>query len=186
MATDLQTRKIDASFRHIDADGNGYIERDDLLGLGARLLAGFGLSPASETGNTVVERFDALWRTLVETADADRDGRISPREYRASMIGSFVDGDRFDTVFHPAIKAVVDIIDSDSDGLIDREEFRLFHEAFGRSDEDVEIAFARLDRDGDGRLTDHELLSAARDYYTSADPSAVGNALFGELPAPSP
>jgi Ca2+-binding EF-hand superfamily protein len=57
------------------------------------------------------------------------------------------------------------------------------HEAFGQSEQDCEHAFAALDLDGDGVLSREELLRAARDYYTSDDPSAIGNLLFGRLPA---
>lgn len=37
---------------------NGTITRDDLQGLGARLLAGFGASPAGARGRRVADSFD--------------------------------------------------------------------------------------------------------------------------------
>ncbi|MFC4117073.1 EF-hand domain-containing protein [Nonomuraea zeae] len=183
MATDLQALKIDRSFSYIDVDGNGVITRDDLQGLGARLLAGFGASPAGPKGRQVADSFDSLWDTLAVAADLDRDSRITPDEYRASVIASFIDGDRFEPVFRPAIEAVLTVADTDGDGHIQPHEFQLVHEAFGRSEEDSKHAFAALDLDGDGVLSCDELLHAARDYYTSADPSAIGNLLFGRLSA---
>jgi Ca2+-binding EF-hand superfamily protein len=182
MATDLQVLKIDRSFSYIDADGNGAITRDDLQGLGARLLAGFGASPAGAQGRRVADSFDRLWDTLADMADLDRDGRITPDEYRSSVVSSFIDGDRFEPVFRPAIEAVLAVADTDGDGLLQPQEFLLVHEAFGRSEQDSEYAFAALDLDGDGALGCAELLHAVRDYYTSADPNAIGNLMFGRLP----
>ncbi len=182
MATDLQVLKIDRSFTYIDADGNGAITRDDLQGLGARLLAGFGTSPAGEQGRRVADSFDRLWDTLADAVDLDRDGRITPDEYRSSAVSSFIEGDRFEPVFRPAIEAVLAVADTDGDGLVEPQEFLLVHEAFGRSEQDSDYAFAALDLDGDGALGCGELLHAVRDYYTSADPNAIGNLLFGRLP----
>ena len=183
MATDLQVLKIDRSFTYIDVDGNGIITRDDLQGLGARLLAGFGASPAGTQGRRVADSFDSLWDTIAAAADLNRDSRITPDEYRSSLIASFIDGDRFEPIFRPAIDAVLALADTDGDGLIQPQEFQLIHEAFGRSEQDTEQAFAALDLDGDGALSRGELLHAVRDYYTSAEPSAIGNLLFGRLPA---
>jgi hypothetical protein len=44
-----------------------------------------------------------------------------------------------------------------------------------------EAAFAALDLNADGALSVEELVQATREYYTSPDPSALGNNLFGPL-----
>jgi Ca2+-binding EF-hand superfamily protein len=53
--------------------------------------------------------------------------------------------------------------------------------AFGTPSEDVEAAFDRLDLDQDGNISVTELVEAARQYYTSTDPDAAGNWLFGPI-----
>lgn len=110
----------------------------------------------------------------------NNDGRLSRDEFERSMVTNFVDGDRFDTLFEPAARAVVRALDLDGDGQVDRQEFKVFQDAFGRSETHCATAFGKLDRDGDGQLTVGELPAATREYYTSADPDAVGNFLFGE------
>lgn len=179
MATDLQLRKISNSFRHIDVDNSGSAALEDMQGLGARLLTGLGISPASDRGRAVLDSFDTFWDGLLTVAD-DNDGRLSRDEFERSMVVNFVDGDRFDTLFEPAARAVVTALDLDGDGQVDRQEFQVFQDAFGRSETHCATAFGKLDRDGDGQLTVGELLAATREYYTSADPDAVGNFLFGE------
>lgn len=42
MSLELLNHKLDRAFGHMDVNGNGSIERGDLLGLGARILVGFG------------------------------------------------------------------------------------------------------------------------------------------------
>ena len=50
--TSLQDRKLDPAFAHLDVDGDGQIEHEDVLALGARLLIGFGEAPTSTRAAT--------------------------------------------------------------------------------------------------------------------------------------
>ena len=181
VAIDLLNHKLDRAFDHIDAGGEGVIEREDLLGLGARLLVGFGESPTSVTGSGLVDGFDGIWSTLSGALGRDADSRISREEFRSGMTGAFVEGDQYDTVFRPATVAVADLCDDDGDGLIGPREFRTLLSAFGTAYDDVDEAFDRLDRASRGALTVDELIVAAWQYYVSDDPSAAGNWLFGPL-----
>ncbi|MET9340933.1 EF-hand domain-containing protein [Nonomuraea sp. NPDC003804] len=181
MSTELRKHKLDRAFTHIDVDGRGQIERDDLLGLGARLLVGFGESPTSVVGDRLVRSFDAIWSALTAELGRDNDAWISNAEFHAGMTGAFVEGDMFEPVFRPAATAVAELCDGDHDGRIGVAEFRVLLSAFGTAYDDVDEAFDRLDRDRDGELGLAELVEAVRQYYTGDDPHAVGNWLFGPL-----
>ncbi|MEW9548875.1 EF-hand domain-containing protein [Nonomuraea sp. NPDC050783] len=181
MAIDLLSHKLDRAFDHIDANRNGVVEREDLLGLGARILVGFGESPTSVTGASLVESFDGIWSTLARTLDRDGDSGISRPDFRSAMLSAFVTGDHYEPVFRPAAVAVAELCDGDRDGEIRPGEFRTMLSAFGVAYDDVDEAFDRLDREGRGTLTVAELVAATSDYYRSADPNAAGNWLFGPL-----
>ncbi|NUT31973.1 MAG: hypothetical protein HOV79_02755 [Hamadaea sp.] len=181
MATDLQIEKLDRAFDHIDANHSGEIERDDLLGLGSRVLLGFGEAPTSTKGKQLLDRFDELWTEILAHADGDGSGAISPSEFRAAMISAYIEGRKFDKSFRPAAVAIAALCDHDGDGAIGMNEFQILQSAFGTGDGDAVSAFQRLDTDGNGTLSVDELVQAAHDYYIGEDPKAPGNSLFGPL-----
>ncbi|WP_431892907.1 EF-hand domain-containing protein [Nonomuraea sp. bgisy101] len=181
MGAELRKHKLDRAFTHIDVNNRGQIERDDLLGLGARLLVGFGESPTSVVGDRLVRSFDGIWSTLSAELGRDNDAWISNPEFHAGMTSAFIDGDLYDPVFEPAATAAAELCDGDGDGRIAVPEFRVLLTAFGTAYDDVDEAFDRLDRDRDGVLGVKELVEAVRQYYTGDDPHAVGNWLFGPL-----
>lgn len=180
MSIDLRDHKLDRAFGHLDVNGGGEIEREDMLGLGARLLVGFGESPTSLTGRRLVDGLDGVWTALATAVDRDSDTRLTGADFRAGMTSAFVDGG-FDGVLRPAAEAVAALCDQDGDGRIEPREFRLMLSAFGIAHDDVTEAFDRLDDDRDGTLTVPELVEAVRQYYTGDDPHAAGNWLFGPL-----
>ena len=53
--------------------------------------------------------------------------------------------------------------------------------AFGTRPDDADTSFVLLDHDHNGALSVDELVTAAHEYYTSADPKAPGNSLYGPL-----
>lgn len=139
-------------------------------------------------GQRLLGAFDRFWDTLAAHCDADRDGRITPAEYREGMLTTFVDGEHFDPVFLPAAAALVTVADHDEDGTVDRSEFQTLEGVMGIAEADSLAAFEHLDTNGDGVLEIEEYLVAIRDYYTSSDPDAPGNWLYGpafQLPAVS-
>ncbi|TDV56554.1 EF-hand domain-containing protein [Actinophytocola oryzae] len=181
MTTQLQERKLDRAFNQLDLDGDGQIEHEDLMGLGARILVAFGESPTSTAGRRIIDRLDVVWDTLRSEVDADQDGQISLSEFRSGMTSAFIDGPKFDSAFRPGLDAVLELCDTDKDGLLSHQEFRALQQAFGTGPDHIDAAFERLDANGDGRLDLDELVAAVREYYTGDDPDAPGTWFFGPL-----
>jgi len=179
--TELRARKLSRAFAHLDVDGDRQIERQDVLALGARLLIGFGEAPTSAKGKQLIETLDAVWDALLAELGLGPDGRLSSDGFGRAMTAAFVDGTQADPVLRPAIDAVVRLCDGDDDGAVGLDELRTLHEAFGHDGDEAEVALARLAVDGRGQLTVDGLAAAALDYYTSDDPDAAGNWLFGAL-----
>lgn len=106
MTTELQILKLDRAFDQLDVNNNGQLERDDLVGLGSRMILGFGQSPTSAKGKEVLDGFDTFWNRLAADANVDRDDALSPAEFRDAMISAYIEGNAFDVSFRPVAQAV--------------------------------------------------------------------------------
>ncbi|WP_327381618.1 hypothetical protein [Streptomyces sp. NBC_01207] len=68
----------------------------------------------------------------------------------------------------------------DDDGLIGLDEYLLLSQAIGGVPaQQMKEAFHRLDRDGNGTLDPAEIDAAVVEFFTSDDPNAPGNWLYG-------
>ncbi|MCX4693258.1 EF-hand domain-containing protein [Streptomyces sp. NBC_01408] len=184
MTTDLLDRKLERAFTHLDADGSGGIDEHDIIALGSRLLSALAEPADSPKATQVMTGLVGFWQELFTELDLDRDGKVTPEEYKLGMTRLYADGGpAYDRSFRPMMEAFLTVVDTDGDGRISPEEFHKGQEAFDTrlSFTDTETLFRRIDTDGDGTLSVDELLAAVREYYTGTDEEAPGNLLFGEL-----
>ena len=182
MITELQARKLDRAFAHLDVDKNGTIEYQDLIDLASRLLSAFDTPPGSPKGQAILDSFEGFWDAMVAAADTDGDRRLTPEEWRNGMTGAFIERDGgFDQAMRPAVRAVIALQDRNGDGLVSVDEFRVMQSAFGTPDAEIEEAFRRIDTDENGTLSLDELAEAARQFYIGSDESAAGNWFFGAI-----
>jgi Ca2+-binding EF-hand superfamily protein len=170
--------RIDATFAHYDVNRNGVIELADFYALADRLLKAFGEPASSELGRELVEAYDGFWDILVEHCDADRDGRISPREYQEAMVVAFVDGGAFDVVFPEIAESLLGIADTNGDGRVDSAEFAVLLKARGLTEAECGLAFTHIDTDGDGSISVQEYVAAVKDYYTNPAVDTPGSWLY--------
>jgi len=181
MLTEFQRRKVDRSFRHFDVNADGFIDVRD----GGKLAQAYinGLGPTDPFVQLAVhERVEVYYKQLARGLDANKDGRISPTEFRDIFDREIVaPADGFHRYLRPLVDVVFTCCDMDGDGRIDRREFVSMQKLLGTADVAAAAAFRRLDTDGDGRISRQEFAAAAQDYYTGDDPDGLGAALFGEV-----
>ncbi|MFJ9520580.1 EF-hand domain-containing protein [Kitasatospora sp. NPDC101801] len=177
---DALDRKIDLCFGQVDLDRNGLVDASDVLGLAARTIAASGEDFDSPKAVAMLTAAQAWWRALVADLDTNRDRKIQRHEYRAGMRLLAEAPGAFDDVLRPMALAVFALMDRNGDGVISAAEFWDFQRAFGSSEAAARFAFEKLDTDRNGVLSEAEVLSAFRGFYTSTDPDQVGNHLFGD------
>ncbi|GAU70890.1 hypothetical protein SSP35_23_00800 [Streptomyces sp. NBRC 110611] len=179
---DLLERKIDVCFGHVDVDGDGFFDSADVMAMAARIITFQEIPFGSEKALGLFAGFQEFMQNILAHLDVDGDGRISPEEWRKGIIGVFGEKpEEFDALFRPLAQAIWRVCDRDDDGTVSAEEFRCFQKAVGSSEKNQQLAFEKLDINGDGSLSVDEILSAYREYYTSRDPAARGNWLYGDV-----
>ncbi|MEJ3657832.1 EF-hand domain-containing protein [Actinomycetes bacterium KLBMP 9759] len=125
----------------------------------------------------------AFWDEYLKPMDANGDGVIDRNEFRTGFDKALErDRDGFIGAFSNSIMAWMDIIDTDRSNTVERDEFvSMYQRTFGAPVEKLNEAFDKLDLNGDGSLDTEELKQAVLEYWTSDDPSAPGNWLFGSI-----
>ncbi|NGN70308.1 hypothetical protein G5C51_41300 [Streptomyces sp. A7024] len=166
-------------FGLLDAAGDGYVCRADMVAFALRLVQALGQAPGSAGAVAVRDGYLALWDALARASDADGDGRVSEAEYRAWLGGAQDAGAVFGEQVRPLARAVIELVDENGDGVLDRGEFLRLLAACRIPYEEGRELFGRLDTDGSGTISADEIIAAVRDFMTGAD--SPGYWLFGRF-----
>jgi len=179
--TDLLHRKFDQRFALFDADGDGRLTKTDFDRTARTFLGAFGVPAESPRGRDVLAAYASLWNGLIHSADDDGDGRLSRAEFRAYLSSAEFRTFGYDATCGRIAEAVLAVCDTDGDGRLSYQEFGAIPGIAALPEGERREVFDRLDADGSGQLDLAELHAAQREFYTSADPQAPGNRLFGRL-----
>lgn len=187
MLTELQAAKLDRRFELLDADGDGFITAADYDQTASAVCEAFDYPEGSPQHERVHMTFLTMWDKLSRKMDGKHTGRISRDQFLSSCADSIVErGGGYDRNIKPVVDAVFDIIDADGNGVLDVDELARWFSAYGVCEDDAQRAFTALDRNGDGVLSRSEVHDAVEEYYTSDDPRAHGNKIYGPLAQPAP
>ncbi|GAA1909879.1 calcium binding protein CalD [Streptomyces durmitorensis] len=160
-------RKIAARFVTFDQDGNGYISREDFSTAAAALLTEFGATARSEKGQALYIGAEAFWQGMAGIADRDGDQRITKPEFVGGAVKRLRDNPaRFAEIARPFLDAVIAVADGDGDGSVSPQEVERVLKALGVPADIASAAGGSLDTDGDGRVTEEEIVAAFAAYFT--------------------
>ncbi|MCX4783590.1 EF-hand domain-containing protein [Streptomyces sp. NBC_01264] len=172
------TRKMRSMFALLDADRDGFLCADDLTAVADRMDAVFP-GQAARIG-TLRSTLHELWQDHLAPTVAGA-GRLDVEAFELGIRRSVsVSPVTLLETLHEGACAWLSLCDTDGNGLIDLEEYQRLNQAIGGLPaQQMEESFRRLDRDGDGTLDPAEIDAAVVEFFTSEDPEAPGNWLYG-------
>lgn len=158
-------RRIAARFATFDQDGNGYISREDFSTAAAALCAEFDATARSEKGQALYIGAEAFWQGMAGIADRDGDQRITRDEFVGGAVKRLRDNpERFAEIARPFLHAVIGVAGADGTVTPDRAGRAL--KALGVPEDIATSVSAALDADGDGRVSEQEIVTAFAQYFT--------------------
>ncbi|MEU1277318.1 EF-hand domain-containing protein [Streptomyces sp. NPDC005805] len=162
-------RKIASRFAAFDQDGNGSIDREDFSKAAAAVLAEFSVAARSDKGQALYGGAEAFWQGMAGIADVDGDQRVSRQEFVTGAAKRLRDDpERFGEIARPFLHAVVAVADEDGQGVTPAAAARVLR-ALGVAEEASEQAARALDADGDGRISEQEVLTAFAAYCVTPE-----------------
>ncbi|MCX5297687.1 EF-hand domain-containing protein [Streptomyces sp. NBC_00193] len=165
-------RKIAARFATFDQDGSGYIDREDFSTAAKAVLAEFAVAARSDKGQAVFAGAEAFWQGMAGIADVDGDQRVSREEFVTGAAKRLRDNPlRFAEIARPFLRAVIAAADADGLGATPAATARVLR-VLGTPEELAGPVATALDADGDGRITEDEILAAFAGYCGVAAPDA--------------
>jgi Ca2+-binding EF-hand superfamily protein len=176
----LREHNTDAIFMVMDTDADGVITSDDLTALGTRICEQLHIT-GSPAAAPIVDGYAAWWEQLRADCDTDGDGRISRAEFAQAMLSGGGDPQAYyDQQMAKIISLVADVMDIDGDGFIEQDEYVALFRAVPEIDRQVVLAgFARLDANGDGRISREEFQAGVADLVLSTNQADPGSSLIG-------
>ncbi len=171
------TERFGRLFDALDSDDDGFVTWTDYQRLVERYVHGYGLAPQERRAQAVRVSYQMLWQELLRHSGVEEE-RLGREAFVGAMHAAAEDRSRFNAAEGVA-EAVFDLLDTDGDDRISREEFLRYTGALGAGAADAEERFAGVDTDEDGFISRQEFVLSAREYLFGDDTRSPGGFVFG-------
>lgn len=179
MISNVKRAKLTHYFNVSKRPDEEVVTKEDYLMAAERVIQVLAIPNDSEAAQTLRASYARYWDALAD-AHNDDDDAVTLEEWIAHFDHLAQDPVQWDAIAGSRGEAIMRLFDSDHDQRISKDEFHTFFNAAGFPESEYALAFEKLDRIGDGHLTLDELRMAGTEFFTSDDPDARGNWLYGD------
>lgn len=181
MLSDLQKKKLTRYFRVYDINDDGRIGPADFLRVIENVRILHGIKDGSAQHRALLEGYMNRWEAMRVGADTDEDGGVDLGEWLAWWEEVLEDDARYEAEVERHTSRILELFDTDEDGILGPDEFCDFYGTFGLSAALARSVFVDLDVNGDGEVSHEELMDMTDQFYRGDDPEAPGNRFFGPI-----
>ena len=181
MLSEIQQKKINHLFNVLDINKNGSLQLDDFVQVSEDIIEHLNVDRNSRAGQLILIRANRLFvQLLIDTGQPELSislwdwMKFFEKEVSAEKSGS-LDSYIFRTTFH-----LFALFDLNDDNQISMEEYSNMWSIYRIPKESCDKSFRLLDHNNDLVISAEEMISGLNDFFTSSDPGAPGNFIFGE------
>ena len=163
----------------LDFNEDGYISREDYKLMSMKL---------AEYSEMTDEQAESMYEEFMKVADAlnlKSKARIPVQQAAQRVSEAILSMSREErtSMVHGTHGPLFDVIDTDKDGRISMEEFKVYFYVIAPETSEVDIinSFNLVDTDKNGEISRKEFLVAAEDFLTGVEESDVSNCFLGRL-----
>ncbi|XP_034827562.1 sarcoplasmic calcium-binding protein [Maniola hyperantus] len=169
-------RKMRTVHNILDVDKDGLISFNDFLLLSERFkaLGHLNDAQAKEFTDIIKLTWEEQWGAI------DPYNFVTVEQYLEDMHHMLNDKTLKKRV-HRWLPYIFKAVDKDKSGFISVNEFKLFFQCLGLSNEHAAVAFAAIDTNGDGKVSLKEFVKLGKDFFTTEDETRVSKMFWGPL-----
>ncbi|XP_076232864.1 sarcoplasmic calcium-binding protein [Calliopsis andreniformis] len=169
-------RKMRTLHSHLDVNKDGVISYDDFMLLEERFssLGHLSSEAKAEFKNVLNEMWEEQW------------GEISP--YNLICVEKYLE-EMHHVLNDPSLKKkchhflpyLFKAVDKDQSGEISVEEFKLFFQCLGLTNDHAVVSFSHIDTNDDGKISVEEFITLGRDFFLTEDSTKPSKHFWGPL-----
>ncbi|XP_026278925.2 sarcoplasmic calcium-binding protein [Frankliniella occidentalis] len=169
-------RKMRTLHGLLDLNKDGVISYDDYKLLADRFvdLGHLSAQDTQEFHKAIQQMWEEQWGSL------DAYNLVTTEQYLAEM-QHMVNDKSLKKKAHLFLPYLFKAVDKDKSGEISVEEFKIFFQCLGLTDQDATNAFNVIDTNTDGRLSSKEFVKLGRDFFLTEDPRRPSKMFWGPL-----